>query len=219
MIDTITTTPEPKSVEIVVIADRSGSMGSIRNDAIGGFNTFIGEQQKQGGEANLTVALFDDKYEIMQDKIPLGEAVLFDEKNFIPRGMTALFDAIGKTLNTLIERREKGEIDGAIVTILTDGAENASREYRVEQIKTLIEKCEKDYGWEFIFLAANQDAFATGSTFGISAGNAYNFSADAAGLKGATMAMNLRSTEYRTMYAQAGLDKLAQKDSDSEESN
>ena len=208
MTDTITATPEPKSVEIVVIADRSGSMGSIRNDAIGGFNTFIGEQQKQGGEANLTVALFDDKYEIMQDKIPLGEAVLFDEKNFIPRGMTALFDAIGKTLNTLIERREKGEIDGAIVTILTDGAENASREYRAEQIKALIEKCEKDYGWEFIFLAANQDAFATGSTFGISAANAYNFAADANGMKSATAAMSLRSTEYRTMYAQGGLDKL-----------
>lgn len=140
MTENITTTPESKSVEIVVIADRSGSMGSIRNDAIGGFNTFIGEQQKQGGETNLTVALFDDKYEIMQDKIPLGEAVIFDEKNFIPRGMTALFDAIGKTLNTLIERREKGEIDGAIVTILTDGAENASREFRAEDIKKLIEK-------------------------------------------------------------------------------
>lgn len=208
MTENITTTPEPKSVEIVVIADRSGSMDSIRDDAIGGFNTFIGEQQKQSGDANLTVALFDDNYEIMQDKVPLGEAVLFDEKNFIPRGMSALFDAIGKTLNTLIERREKGEIDGAIVTILTDGNENSSCEYRAEQIKALIEKCEKEYGWEFIFLAANQDAFTTGSTFGIRAANAYNFAANAAGLKAATAAMNLRSTEYRTMYAKGGLDKL-----------
>jgi Mg-chelatase subunit ChlD len=219
MSENITTTPEPKAVELAVVADRSGSMISILNDAIGAFNAFIDQQQQVEGEAKLTVALFDTQYEIMQEGVDIKAATKFDKSNFVPRGSTALFDAIGRTLTKLIARRESGEIDAVIVTILTDGEENASREFRAEDIKKLIEKCEKEYGWEFIFLAANQDAFATGSTFGIKAANAYNFAADAAGLVGATKSMNLRSTEYRTMYAQSGLDKLAQKDSDSEESN
>lgn len=208
MSENITTTPEPKAVELAVVADRSGSMISILNDAIGAFNAFIDQQQAGDGEAKLTVALFDTQYEIMQEGVDIKAATKFDKSNFVPRGSTALFDAIGRTLTNLIARREAGEIDAAIVTILTDGEENASREFRAEDIKKLIEKCEKEYGWEFIFLAANQDAFATGSTFGIKASNAYNFAADAAGLKSATAAMSLRSTEYRTMYAQAGLDKL-----------
>ncbi len=208
MTENITTTPEPKAVELVTIADRSGSMHSIWTDAIGAFNTFIGEQQKGEGEATLTVALFDNQYEIMQESVAIKDATLFDTNNYIPRGSTALYDAIGRTLTKMIGRRESGEIDAAIVTILTDGQENASREFTASDVKKLIEKCEKEFGWEFIFLAANQDAFAAGSTFGIRSANAYNFSADAAGLTTATAAMSLRSTEYRTMYAKAGSDPL-----------
>lgn len=196
-----TPTAEKADVEIVVVADRSGSMWSIQADAIGGFNAFITEQKSGPGTANLTVALFDNHYELMQDRVNVQEAILFDDTNFVPRGGTALFDAIGRTVTNLIERKNKGEIDNAIVAILTDGDENASREYRAADIKKLIETCEKDYGWQFVFLAANQDAFATGSTFGISASNAVSFAASGDGMLGATQKMSQYSTGYRSAVA------------------
>lgn len=200
MTENITAVPPQKPIEIIVIADRSGSMGSILDESIGAFNAFIEEQQKQEGEANLTVALFDHHYEVMQESVNLKEAVRFDKTNFVPRGYTALYDAIGRTLSKEMKRREANEIDGAIVVIITDGAENASREFSTDTIKTLIKKCEDEYKWEFVFLAANQDAFSTGASFGLAAASANNFTADAKGLLGATQVMNSRSTSYRSAY-------------------
>lgn len=202
MTQNIKAVSSPKPVELAVVADRSGSMISILNDAIGAFNAFIEQQQNGEGEANLTVALFDTQYEIMQESVAIQAATKFNTYNFVPRGSTALFDAVGRTLTALIGRREAGEIDSAIVVILTDGEENASREFTAATVKTLIERCEKDYGWEFVFLAANQDAFKTGANFGIRAANAVNFSADAKGLLGATVAMNSYATTYRSTVAQ-----------------
>lgn len=184
-------------VEIVAIVDRSGSMGAIRDDAIGAFNTFIDEQANAGiGEANLTVALFDDRYEIMQEGKQITEAVKFDEKNYVPRGMTALLDAIGRTVNTLVDRKANGEVDGAIIAILTDGQENASREYSQPQIKELIERCEKEYGWTFVYLAANQDAMSVANDYGML--NAVNFDATGAGVRAAASTMANYSTTYRS---------------------
>lgn len=199
---------ESDKVEIVVIADRSGSMQSIKVDAIGAFNSFIEEQQKNSiGEANLTVVLFDDKYEIMQEGVVLNEAVAFDDKNFVPRGMTALLDAIGKTVNTLVARKAKGEVDGAIIAILTDGAENASREYNQTQVKELIENAEKEHGWTFVYLAANQDAIQVAGAYGISAKNAVNFAATGEGIAGATMALGDYTTTYRSARSTAANSK------------
>ena len=187
-------------VEIVAILDRSGSMRSILDDAIGGFNTFIEGQKSEEGEARITVALFDDQYELLQDGANLTDAVVLDHKNFVPRGMTALYDAIGKTVSRLKERRVNGEIDGAIITILTDGHENASTEYTRASIKELITECETNYGWTFIYLAANQDAFAIGGSLGISAGNAMNFTASAAGTETVFKDMGGYTRSYRTNY-------------------
>lgn len=202
MTENIKLAPEPKAVEIAVVADRSGSMGMILTDAIGAFNAFIDQQQEVEGSANLTVALFDERYEIMQEGVDIRAATKFSTSNFVPRGSTALYDAIGRTLSGLIARRKAGEIDSAIVVILTDGAENASREFTAASVKTLIESCETDFDWQFVFLAANQDAFKTGANFGIRAQNAVNFSADSAGLEGATLAMSGYATNYRTAMAQ-----------------
>lgn len=185
-------------VEIVAIVDRSGSMGIIRDDAVGAFNTFIDEQAKENiGEANLTVALFDDQYEIMQEGSSIREAVKFDANNYVPRGMTALMDAIGRTVNALIERKKRGEVDGAIIAILTDGHENSSHEYSKPQIKSLIETCEKEYGWTFVYLAANQDAMDVAKDYGML--NAVNFNASGDGIKIAAAAMSDYSTSYRNV--------------------
>lgn len=184
-------------VDVVAILDRSGSMQSIAADAIGGFNTFIEEQQALPGEARLTVVLFDDQYEVLQNAVDIKAAVKLDNKNFVPRGMTALYDAIGKTIQTF----KAAGSEKLICTIITDGGENASKEYRrAEQIKELITACEKDLGWTFVFLAANQDAFAVGNTLGVSAANAMNFVADAGGTRGVMKAAGAYATTYRNNF-------------------
>lgn len=194
------------TIEVVAIIDRSGSMESLRTDAIGGFNAFINEQRKVEGKANLTVVLFDNQYELLQDRVALEEAVVFSNDNYIPRGSTALYDAIGKTIARLKEQRSAGELTGGvIVTILTDGAENSSQEFRAAQIKELITECESEYGWTFVFLAANQDAFSVGGTLGISASNSVNFDATSKGIARATASMSMYATNYRNAYAAPNL--------------
>ena len=165
--------------EIVCVLDRSGSMSSILDDAIGGFNAFLNEQKEiEDSDAYLTVALFDDKYAILHEHVAIKDVPEIDPNSFVPRGMTALNDAIGKTINSLKERLNKLPIDEkpnkVIFTILTDGNENASKEYSSDAIKQLIKEQEAN-DWNFIYLAANQNAFATSDSYGISRGNTLNF--------------------------------------------
>ena len=193
-------------IAIVAIVDRSGSMWSLTNDAIGGFNSFIEEQKKQEGDATITTILFDNEYNVLQESADIQNATLLNNENYVPRGNTALLDAIGRAVNTLKERRVNGEIEGAIVSILTDGFENASKEYTHEQIKQLIDSCEEEFGWQFVYLAANQDAFAEGSKFGIKMGNAMNFVASAAGVADATRGVTEYTSNYRAEFSNKKVD-------------
>lgn len=180
-------------VEIVVIADRSGSMESIAKDAIGGFNTFLKEQQALPGEANFTLVLFDNVIEVPIDCKPIASVEPLTDKTFVPRGGTALFDAIGRTLIEL----ERAHPKRAIVCILTDGEENSSSKYTRHDVKRMIENCEKK-DWKVLYLAANQDAFAVGSTFGVLRSNTKNFDFSGAGVHHAYAATNCAVTEYRS---------------------
>jgi Mg-chelatase subunit ChlD len=168
--------------EILVITDRSGSMSSIANDVIGGYNRFLQDQKAQPGEARLTYAQFDDRYEVVHAARPISEVSELDSRTFVPRGMTALFDAIGRTLNEQGERiaREKWA-ELVVVCIITDGQENASREYSKTRIQEMVKHAESN-GWQFLFLAANQDAFGAAQSFGSAAKYAGNFQANAAGV-------------------------------------
>jgi uncharacterized protein YegL len=152
------------NTEIIVITDRSGSMASIRKDANGGFDNFIREQKEVPGACRVTQIMFDSEVETQYTAKPLTEVPPLDLQ---PRGQTALLDAIGQAMNVQGARiaNEKWA-DLVVVTIITDGGENASREYKPEQIKTMIEHAEKN-GWKFIFLAANQDGFAVGQSYGV----------------------------------------------------
>lgn len=164
--------------EIIVITDRSGSMASIKKDADGGFDTFIAEQRLVPGECRVTQIMFDDKVETQYAAKALADV---PPLNLQPRGSTALLDAIGQALNTQGARiKAEAWAELVIVTIITDGGENASREYSRDQIKTMIEHAEKN-GWKFVFLAANQDAFAAGGSLGINPLYTKNFAATAAG--------------------------------------
>lgn len=167
--------------EIICITDRSGSMSGIKADVIGGFNSFLADQKTVPGEARMTFAQFDGEYELVYEAKPLSEAPELTSATFTPRGSTALMDAIGQTMNVQGARIAKENwADKVIVCIITDGGENTSREFTQPQIKTMIEHAQKNE-WSFIFLAANQDAFAVGAGYGISGATTANFAASAAG--------------------------------------
>jgi len=144
-----------------------------------------------GDDANLTLVLFDDKYEIPIKAQKITEVAEIDESTFVPRGMTALNDAIGKTMALLNESMP----EKAIVCILTDGMENASREYNTSQIKGLMKEAE-GRGWQVVYLAANQDAFSEGGLRGIS--STVNYAATAMGVRSAYSDVSAQTTAYRT---------------------
>lgn len=205
---TVTTTteeiinvPTNEKTHIICILDRSGSMSSIISDSIGGFNTFLKQQKELPDEASITVALFDDQYELLYDNIDIKKAEELTNKIWIPRGTTALYDAIGKTIN--IEKTNFAKLGDekpskVLVCIVTDGQENASREYNIKDIKKLIKKCEKD-NWNFLYLAANQDAFDVGTSFGVSAGNTFTFGATSTGTAAMYNVVASTTTSYRGM--------------------
>lgn len=183
---------KPGTTDITLILDRSGSMGVIRLDTIGGVNTFLEDQKKLPGEATFSLIQFDDKYEVDYLRKPLAEAEALTEKTYIPRGSTALLDAIGLTLASLKEAHAKLPEDErpekTIVVIQTDGQENASHEYTRAQIKSLIEAQEKDAGWAFIFLGANQDAISVAQGMGIQANRSMTYAHDGIGTRSAYVA-------------------------------
>jgi hypothetical protein len=158
--------------EIVVVLDRSGSMRTIDKSTVEGFNKFLDEQKNSEGEAFITLVQFDDRYEMNYQSIPIKNAdPLVLNETFIPRGGTALFDAIGKTIEDLETERD------VVFVIITDGEENQSKEYKREAIMKMIESQTKD-GWKFLFLAANQDAIKAGGSIGIQGVNSVNYSSN-----------------------------------------
>lgn len=169
-------------VEIIDITDRSGSMSCLRNDVIGGFNMLINDQKDLPGEARLTHIQFDHEYHVVHAGKPVQDVLPLTTDSYVPRGSTALLDAIGRTLQEQGKRiHDEAWADKVIVSIRTDGAENCSKEYTLPQIKAMIEHAQK-HDWTFIFSGANQDAFQTASAYGISPKFTSNYAATASGM-------------------------------------
>lgn len=175
-----------QATEIVCIVDRSGSMGAIAAEAIGGFNRFLAEQKRLPGAARLSLVLFDHDYRLVVDAVDIRQVPPLDAATYVPRGMTALRDAVGRTIDTVAARLaaavEEEQPAQVIVAILTDGLENASTDYHPTQIMDMIEERRRDHGWQFVFLAANQEAVATAAAMAIDPDDAYDFVADRAGV-------------------------------------
>ena len=173
--------------ELVFILDRSGSMAGLEADTIGGYNAMLARQQAEPGDATVTTVLFDDKYELLHDRIALKGIRPITDKEYYVGGSTALLDAVGRTIQKIVsvqkhtaEEQRAGKV---LFVITTDGMENASHEYSYERIKQMIELEQEKYGWEFLFLGANIDAIATAARFGIHADRAANYHADGEGTR------------------------------------
>ena len=173
------------TTDIAFILDRSGSMAPLTEAAIAGFNEFLHDQQQAEGQAWLTLVLFDDEYLVPVDHLPVSEVVELDATTYVPRSCTALLDAIGQTIARFDERiaslPEAKRPDKVVFAIFTDGLENSSVEYTWKQISQMIRKHRKEDGWEFLFLAANQDAVATASQMSINVHDAATWDATATG--------------------------------------
>jgi uncharacterized protein YegL len=186
--------------EIVFILDRSGSMGGLEPDTIGGFNAMLKKQQAEEGEAFITTVLFDDKYELLHDRIRLQAVAPMTKKEFFVRGSTALLDAIGRTIHKIdsVQKATSKEYraDKVMFLITTDGMENASREFTWAQIRKMIERRKKN-GWEFIFLGANINAPGIAGRFGIEPDRTANYHADGEGMRLNFEVMSEAIAEFR----------------------
>ena len=167
--------------EMVFILDRSGSMQRLTEDTIGGFNSMIESQKKEEGEAFVTTVLFDDQYELLHDHIDIKEIQPITNNKYYARGMTALLDAVGKTINSIGSRLsatpEDERPDKVIFVITTDGMENASREFVKSTVKEMIEHQQSKYSWTFMFLGANMDAVGEAASLGINTDFARTYTA------------------------------------------
>ena len=171
--------------ELVFILDRSGSMQGLERDTIGGFNAMLAKQKQEPGEAFVSTILFDDKIEMLHDRLPLRAVRPITEKEYNVRGCTALLDAIGDAI-CHIEKIHKYARPGdvpvhTLFVITTDGLENASRRYTTQQIQEMIQRQKTRCGWEFLFLGANIDAIGTAGRLGIAHDRAVNYHCDSKG--------------------------------------
>jgi uncharacterized protein YegL len=171
--------------ELVFILDKSGSMGGLEKDTIGGYNSMLEKQKAVDGECLITTVLFDNDYELLHDRIDIKAVSPITEKEYCVGGSTALVDAIGRTIHKIgnVQRHTADDYraEKVMLVIITDGEENVSREYSAAKVKEMIERQKSRYNWEFIFLGSNIDAVETAGKFGINADRAVDYVPDGEG--------------------------------------
>lgn len=200
--------PNSELTEIVIVLDRSGSMGSVQGATIEAFNCYVQSQVRGFGHVRLTLVQFDDRYENVYDAVPISKVPQLDCKSYQPRGSTALFDAIGKTIvdtGRRYSRMPEVARPGAVLFVIqTDGFENASTTYSSKQINDMIAVQRDQYSWQFVFLGANQDAIASGAKFGIAAGASLGYGANQAGTLAAFDILGKHTAKYRQARQNGG---------------
>ena len=180
---------ESAPIHIAVVLDRSGSMASITSDIVGGFNQYLREQQKREGPARMTLVQFDgpDPFEVLIDGRDLQDVAELTAEAYQPRGNTPLLDAVGRMIvrvdADITTRAGKGfPAEDQVVVIVTDGLENASREFTRPGLFDLIEQ-RREAGWVFVFFGADQDAYEEGTGLGVAGANAARWDKSGAGVK------------------------------------
>jgi uncharacterized protein YegL len=188
-------------VELVFILDRSGSMSGLEKETIAGFNRMIQQQKEVQGEALVSTVLFDDRFEVLHNRVSIQKIEHMTSKDYYVRGSTALLDAIGRSIlkirNVHKALEEENKPEKTLFFITTDGMENASVEFNYERVNEYIQLQKEKYGWDFIFIGANIDAIGTAKKFGIDADRAVNYRADKRGTNLNYKVMNETITELR----------------------
>ena len=191
--------------ELVFILDRSGSMAGFEADTIGGFNATIEKQKAGEGKVYVSTVLFDNSCEVIHDRVDISRIKPMTREDYQVRGCTALLDAIGGAIhhigNVHKYARPEDVPEHTIFIITTDGMENASRRYSSEEIKRKIQRQTEQYGWEFMFLAANIDAVETADRIGIRRERAANYRQTKRGIDRSYCAMSEAITSVRTCRA------------------
>ena len=205
----------PHLTEIAYILDRSGSMQTLQEAAISGFNHFLKSQLDVPGDANLTLVLFDDDYLVPHSARPIQDVPKLDARTYVPRGSTALLDALGRTIKDtaarlakLPEAQQPGKV---IIAVFTDGLENASREYTQAHVSDLIRLHRSEKGWEFLFLAANQDAIATATAMQMGRETSGRVTSSSKGYRSTGSAMSRKIRAMR-MKSSGSMDTQAMED-------
>jgi hypothetical protein len=192
---------------IAVILDRTGSMESIRDDTIGGFNAFLNTQKAEPGSASLTLVQFDsqDPYEIVHKFKPLAEVPELTRATFVPRASTPLLDAMGRGINdlekSLADMPEDEKPSRVVMVVITDGQENASLEFRKDQIEKMIKEKQEKSDWQFVFLSADLAAIGDALASGVRAAQAMAFDKTAEGTNEAWKSVSNRIAQFRAAAA------------------
>jgi len=196
---------------IVMVLDKSGSMSSIKSDVIGSFNTFINEQKKVEGEASASLLLFDSKMNQVYENVNIKEIQKLNESTYVPSNCTALYDAIGTSLKSTKEKikilSDEQKPESVIFVIITDGMENSSHIYNKEYVFNKIKKREEKDSWKFIYMGANQSAYAEGGKIGIKKFNTVTYTPDSNGIKVAFASANTYTTNYRNSKDKANFNQ------------
>lgn len=202
-------------VHIVFVLDRSGSMASIAPDVIGGFNSFLAEQQAQPGKCKMTFVQFDgqDPFELLEDSTKIGAVKPLTASTFHPRGNTPLLDAEGKAIayaeKRAADRKAAGKKDEAVLFVTyTDGWENASTEWSHQSLTEAKKRCEEK-GWTFLYLGCGHDAYGQSSTIGTRKGNTQSFAATGQGMRSAITNTSTVASRYRGAANVGDVDLLA----------
>lgn len=184
------------ATDITMILDRSGSMGRIHEQVIRSFNDFLTEQKAVEGEAKLSLIQFDDQYEVNYEGVAIQNAEDLHTQTYEPRGMTALNDAIGRTIVSMKERL-KDIKSNVVVVITTDGMENASVEFRRIQIREMIKECEEKLGWKFMYLAADETSFDEHEDMGLDHKRSFKTGKGQRGYENAANVMSCKMAAFR----------------------
>ena len=190
------------TTELIFVLDRSGSMSGLESDVTGGFNSMLGKQKKLEGECFITTVLFSNSTETLHDRLPIDKVLELGVEDYSVGGCTALIDAIGETIQHISDIHKYARPDDVpertMLVIMTDGMENASRNYSSDKVKKMIEDKKKKDDWEFIFMGANIDAVETAGDLGIEPKNAVDIKNDGAGQRLAYKVMSEAVASFRT---------------------
>ena len=197
--------------EIVFILDRSGSMAGLEKDTIGGFNAMLEKQKREPGKALVSTILFDNTSDVIHDRLPLHRVPKLTDREYYVRGCTALLDALGGAIhhigNVHKYARDEDRPEKTLFIITTDGQENASRQYSYDKVKKMVERQQKKYGWEFLFLGANIDAVSEAGRVGIRADRAVKYECDSQGTMTNFKALNRAVSSVRCCAAPEALEE------------